>query len=736
MINIIQGRINSLAGAELQRGRAWLIQAPVLVLVMGLAGAATAQPGTDGDDQTPLGVRQENVARMITEMRDRFLQLAQTLQRTEPEQAERLTQAIRQASEALIEQRAGEIAEMLNEGRLDAAAAAQKQVIDQLKQLIDLLTRDSELDEMLEEMRRLERWRQQVEQLIQREAGHLHETENLTHKDQALANLDAQIAALKALIEKQAGVVDQIGQARGEGLRAMDRAADTQRAVRQQTEAVARSMQSPGGASDSSSSQGQPTDAEPADAQPGEGQPGEGQPSQAQPTPGQSGGPAGEQSPSSDSSGSQPSQPSDQSGQPGESAQPSGQPGQSGQSGQSSSGPQPSGPPTPGQQQMQRATGHQQQAENELAGGKGGEAREQATEALEQLRQALDRLEAERSRIERLPPEHMDKIAGDQDRTAEQTGKLADQMSKAPSGSSGQPGQPGQSGQSGQSQPGQPQVQKAQQRMQQASARLRKREGESAGDSQQQAIDELSKAQQAIEDRLAQLREQMQEELLAALEARFVQMLERQKPVTQATADLDDMRNNRDASDQSPADQSDPAPLTRPQAVLVAQMAEEEAALAEMAAQALDVIREDGTTLVFPRIVEQLRQDLQTAEQLLGEQNTGAYTRNLQQQIERTLRELIEALQRAQQVNQQQSPPGQQPQSQDQDQLPPLVPDSAELKLLKSAQLRVNQRTERFDELRRTQPTIPQTLGNEPGRIARMQESVRQLAEELSLYRR
>jgi hypothetical protein len=272
--------------------------------------------------------------------------------------------------------------------------------------------------------------------------------------------------------------------------------------------------------------------------------------------------------------------------------------------------------------------------------------------------------------------------------------------------------------------------------MQQASARLRKREGESAGDSQQQAIDELSKAQQAIEDRLAQLREQMQEELLAALEARFVQMLERQKPVTQATADLDDMRNNRDASDQSPADQSDPAPLTRPQAVLVAQMAEEEAALAEMAAQALDVIREDGTTLVFPRIVEQLRQDLQTAEQLLGEQNTGAYTRNLQQQIERTLRELIEALQRAQQVNQQQSPPGQQPQSQDQDQLPPLVPDSAELKLLKSAQLRVNQRTERFDELRRTQPTIPQTLGNEPGRIARMQESVRQLAEELSLYRR
>ncbi len=701
-----------------------------LIMVVGLAGGAGAQPDDAGEDgQTPLGVRQENVRRMITEMRDRFLQLAQTLARTEPEQAERLTQAIREASEALIEQRAAEIADMLNRGQLDAAAAAQQQVIGELKRLIDLLTRDSELDEMLEEMRRLERWRQQVAQLIQREAGHLNETQNLTQKDKALANLDAQIAALKALIDKQAGVVDQIGQARQEGLRALDRAADAQRAVRQQTEALGRAMQ--GAPSESGASDAQDQPAEASDAQSGEAQPGEAQPGEAG-----SAGEPGSQSQPSESSGGQTESSSDQSGQSGQ----PGESGESGQSGQPSSAEQAAGPPTPGQQQVQRAADHQQQAEQQLAGGKSGQGQDQANAALEELRVALDRLEAERRRIERLPPEHMDQIAGDQDRTAEQAGDLADEMSQAPPGSSGQSGQPGQSGQSGesgqsgQSQPGQQQVQNAQQQMQQASRQLRKRQGESAGESEQQAIDELSKAQQAIEDRLAQLREQMQEELLAALEARFVQMLERQKPVTLATADLDEMRHNRDTSGSTDADDRKPAPLTRPQAILVAQMAEEEAALAEMAAQALDVIREDGTTLVFPKIVEQLRQDLQTTEQLLGEQNTGAYTQDLQQQIERTLRELIEALQRAQEVSQQQSQPGQQ-QQQESDQLPPLVPDSAELKLLKSAQLRVNQRTERFDQLRESRPAVPQPLRNEPGRIARMQESVRQLAEELSLYR-
>jgi hypothetical protein len=260
--------------------------------------------------------------------------------------------------------------------------------------------------------------------------------------------------------------------------------------------------------------------------------------------------------------------------------------------------------------------------------------------------------------------------------------------------------------------------------MDQAEKDLQRKKGEEAAEKQQEAIEDLEQAKADVEERLRQLREEMQEEMLAALEARFRAMLDKQKPITADTASLHRQRLEGRSDDQGPR------PLTRAEQILVGDLAARERSLAGMAAKALTIIREDGTTVVFPRIVEQLDEDLRSVADLLGEPRTGAYTQSLQQEIEATLEELIAALEKAQKQSGQGQGQGQQGDPENPP-MPPLVPESAELKLLKSAQLRVNRQTTALDRAVDEQPATSQPMTREAGRLADRQEEVREMAEDM-----
>jgi hypothetical protein len=250
--------------------------------------------------------------------------------------------------------------------------------------------------------------------------------------------------------------------------------------------------------------------------------------------------------------------------------------------------------------------------------------------------------------------------------------------------------------------------------MQRASQQHREQDAEQAADEQRQAVDELQRALEEIEDALAQLREQEREELLAALEGRFIEILERHKPITAATATLDGTRAER--------------PWTRTETLRLAEVTQEERTLADLVRVCYDILVEDGTTIVFPRIVSQLEQDMLNVHGLLDRQRTGPFTQALEQEIERTLEEIIAALQRAQEQQQQQAQSSQSQQSSQQ--LQPLVPDSAELKLLKSAQLRVNRRTASFDQAR-PEGSLDAEMKAQVARIAERQADVAHMTEEM-----
>jgi hypothetical protein len=144
--------------------------------------------------------------------------------------------------------------------------------------------------------------------------------------------------------------------------------------------------------------------------------------------------------------------------------------------------------------------------------------------------------------------------------------------------------------------------------------------------------------------------------------------------------------------------------------------------LAGKAEQTLDIIIDDGTSVVFPDIVEQLRDDLITVGKLLTENaRTDQFTHNLQKEIETTLEELIEALQKAQQQKEGSGGGGGGGGGSGNE---PLLPNSAELKLLRSAQLRVNRRTAAVEAARPKGGQLDDVLKTELQTIANRQAEI------------
>jgi hypothetical protein len=368
--------------------------------------------------------------------------------------------------------------------------------------------------------------------------------------------------------------------------------------------------------------------------------------------------------------------------------------------------------PEPGEKPLAQAIESQRHAEGNLEEGKGRVAQQDEETALANLERALAELKNEVERIVSLPPETFDKLARKQDDIAGSTGQLEQKMQEA----SAQAG--------GKSQPGQQKIQQAQKSIQQAAGGLRRQQADDASRQESKAIKELQEALQEIEERLNQLREETQIEKLARLEARFREMLATQQRLTSQTAALEKKR--ADVGELARSDRNALRAIGDDERRMDAVKSEAETkdrGLAGKAQLALDIIIDDGTSVVFPDVVEQLRDDLISVGNLLADHlRSDQYTTNLQKEIEITLEELIEALQKAQQQKQGSGGGGGGGGGQE-----PLLPNSAELKLLRSAQLRINRRTLSLDQARPKAGPLDDVLKGETQKIAERQAEIAEM---------
>jgi hypothetical protein len=192
-------------------------------------------------------------------------------------------------------------------------------------------------------------------------------------------------------------------------------------------------------------------------------------------------------------------------------------------------------------------------------------------------------------------------------------------------------------------------------------------------------------------------------------------MLARQREVNKATTALD----QKGKADWKRADQ-----------LLTGKLSTDEGTLAGDADKALQMLRDDGTSVIFPRVVEQLGDDMRNVATLLAAARVDRLTQEIETDIVRTLEGLVAALEKLQEQNDSSgnSPPSAQ---NDEDDKSPLLPPSAELKLLRGMQIRVNDRTQAFAEIRGDKPTLEAALAEQLGKITERQDDVADLAREM-----
>ncbi|MFO1054144.1 MAG: hypothetical protein U1F36_18155 [Planctomycetota bacterium] len=231
--------------------------------------------------------------------------------------------------------------------------------------------------------------------------------------------------------------------------------------------------------------------------------------------------------------------------------------------------------------------------------------------------------------------------------------------------------------------PGKKNVQQAVPKQKAAAGQLKEYKPGKAQQDQQDAQEELEKAKKELEDALAQLRQQLSDEVLRALEERFGQMLEKQRELSARTKAADRLaRNALTASGAAPTEV-----VNRSRDI-----GRGEHELSGDASDALRLLQEEGTSAAFPAIVEMLRDDLTHCGEMLEQTMTGTATQDQQAEIEQTLKDLIDALRRQIEMNDATGQCGQC------NGMPALVPLSAELRLVMIKQKRVNKQTEDFDK--------------------------------------
>ncbi|MDB4743222.1 hypothetical protein OAF98_01940 [Planctomicrobium sp.] len=229
--------------------------------------------------------------------------------------------------------------------------------------------------------------------------------------------------------------------------------------------------------------------------------------------------------------------------------------------------------------------------------------------------------------------------------------------------------------------PGREQLDEARKQMEKAIEDLLKDQKDDAVEHQDDSIAHLEKLKAELEEILRQLREEEKETYLTLLEARFQNMLRRQLQINSETKRLDEIPKES-RPQQSYASKTNEARKEQ----------EDNAIDAE---KALNLLREEGSSVAFPEAVEQMNKNMQVVVSRLANEDTGKTTQLVEVLIVETLEEMIDAFQKEMKKQEEQQQNGQ-PQQQGQPQDPALVDQIAELKMIRSLQLQVNRITQQL----------------------------------------
>ncbi|MBL8727106.1 MAG: hypothetical protein JNM25_01660 [Planctomycetes bacterium] len=549
--------------------------------------------------------KQDLARSKFRDLTDRMQKLMVVLQKSEPEDSKIISVGLTFVQEKKLHTRLEHAGSLMQQERWDDALAVMTELRKDLGRLYELLqNRNVDLRKLMEEIQKLQAFRDRVDQLAKEQGEEKNDSARLEDLQRHLAAIEAQKQRAMALMEQQQALREQTNRLGvGGAAEATKPLADKEAQLQKDTEQLAKDLAALERDDQALKAEaGKPGDT-PADGKPPEaGKPGNG----------------------------------------GKSAAKAGQAAQS-----------------------------MGKAQQQLGDNRPEPSLKDQEQAIENLKRTVEELEAmaEQARREllKLP---FELLAKQQEKTQNATDTLSKDMEQSEQEGDDADGKPA---------PGRKRVQQAVPKQRAAAGQLK--EYKPAKQKQQDAKDDLEAAKNELDEALAQLRQQLQDEVLRALEERFTAMLHAQRELSVQTKTLDTTRQNA-----LTASGALPAALAE-KIVLVANG---ESDLEIEASDALKLLEEDGTTAVFPPLVEQLRDDLHGVADRCRAQQTGAPVQAAQREVEDLLELLINALRRTierKEGGECQGGGGQ----------PPLVPVSAELKMLRFLQERVNKATVDFE---------------------------------------
>lgn len=628
----------------------------VLVIACERAGSAepraASQPSNRPGDR--LADEQAIVLSRLTRLEDRLYQLSQVLQKTEPEHAARLLDALSTGRNMLLRQRAQRIIEDLRASKLSDAADSQEQMLADLAKVLKVLLNENvDAEARKEEAKALLELRKELNRLLKEQEDELRDSRTASDAERLRGQLQAAAGQLREALKQQ----ESLSKETKAGKSAKSELSKKQADVRKQTEEAAEAAAQAGRRGDDE----------------------------------------------------------DKANQASKSAE--------------------------------QAAKEMQEAEDKLGGAKPSEALKSQEKAEEALRDALEKIEERKAEVEKALD--LAKQAEQQRETAKKTDQLARRMDgreqrdgqqkgdeKGGEQKGGEPKdgaqkdgeqQKGDSkkdeqggdqkqdeGQNSPPKPGGQSVKEAVPHQQKAGEKLDQKKPQDAAKEQEKAVERLKQAKQDLEDALEQLRKEQQEEMLAALEARFAAMLAKQIEIDKQTNVLDSAGKEH---------------WSRAQQLELADASKQQKWVGDEADSALKILKEDGTTIVVPQIIEQVRDDAYEVARRLGDADTGSDVRQIQENIVVTLQELLDAVKEMQKKNENNSDSG--GQAGESDKTPPLMPGSAELKLLKSLQVRVNKITTEIEKKRVLPTESPKGLADKLKGATKRQAAVAKMAKDM-----
>lgn len=387
--------------------------------------------------------------------------------------------------------------------------------------------------------------------------------------------------------------------------------------------------------------------------------------------------------------------------------------------------------------QLGQAARRQQQAEDALRDEDPRAARRQQQRAVEHLRSALEALIDNERQVRELSNPRLGALADAQEQAASQAAALGEAMSQPVGEHEGQSAADGDSqsdssdtdalrrsssapdrGNSPERAVAKQTMDAAEQAMRKAAKKLHEKQPAEAEERESEAIDHLASLQDELLNQLAELQKATRDNKLAQLQSLFRDMLGRQQLVTSGTAEVE--RNRRDGK------------LRRADRLALGKLAADENSLAESAEETSESLARESGSQVFRRIIDHLQDDCRFVATELRQERSGAAVHARQTEIEETLKELLAALDDAKTENQSEDEqqPRRQPNDGESEPASPLLPAVAELRLLRSRQLRINERTAMLGK--RDEAPTEETWRNALDDLVSRQSELARLAQEMA----